>query len=577
VALAIVGSAIWVLVHVALGAHFALAAINAVESSQKQPLKSSTALEACGLTGQAWFWLNDPIVSTFELLPIAGQDLGAIRTIIGGVSEVCKPATKLVVAFDETNLLASIHSLDPVTSRNLSLDTLKRFDAAEVRILALNATNLHFGLSSKVAAAQRVFARIKLLEPDIKSLVSVGAAVLSKSGSNLWLIATQNLAEARGTGGILGSYAVVRFDDTGPHLEEAGSDKTLANYGPVVYESLPVDTATIWGVEPGLWQDMNPSMHAPYAAKQIYDSWLKYKGQKLAGIIFIGQGWAQDLVALVGGVVVDGARHDGSNTAEFLAKGIYSKYPDVTKKNAFIKRLMEQLGSKLTSANVDFKGLLKALEGNRTGDKLFAWSADSKTEANLIADEAAGDVDSRLGNRVWVGINNGGGNKIDAYLKTSVNYFVNIQKKGSSESRLVVTLENMAPKAGLPPYVRGRLDLAHGVPFIPGSNLDLVSIYVPVGAQVTSFLLDGQPYSIHDALDRHHEVLSFRVALNPGVAKRISIEWQLAKHLCARTTPLLTTNSLYNAMKVRYTFTGSDSQEDEKSCPRSKATPGQTK
>jgi hypothetical protein len=34
VALAIVGSAIWVLVHVALGAHFALAAINAVEFSK---------------------------------------------------------------------------------------------------------------------------------------------------------------------------------------------------------------------------------------------------------------------------------------------------------------------------------------------------------------------------------------------------------------------------------------------------------------------------------------------------------------------------------------------------------------
>jgi hypothetical protein len=351
--------------------------VSEIEALEKQPVKLSTVLAACEHTRTAWGWLNDSIVSAFELLPIAGQDLGASRTILSSFSEICEPASKLLVSFDETNPLTSISSLKSGLLRSLGLETLARFDAAESRIRAIDAHSLHFGLASKVANAQTSFARFKKIAPEIERLVSVAAAVLSNSEPNRWLIATQNLAEARGTGGILGSFAVVRFDETGPHLEEAGSDQTLADYGPVVYESLPIDTATMWGVEPNLWQDINPSSHAPYAANQIYDSWLRYKGQKLAGVIFVGQGWAQNVVGLLGSAQVNGVRLDSSNTADFLAKGIYSKYPDVFKKNDFVKQLMVKLGARLSTGKLDFKGFIQALEGNLTGDKLFAWAKDS--------------------------------------------------------------------------------------------------------------------------------------------------------------------------------------------------------
>ena len=518
-----------------------------------KPADLTGAVQSCSKVRQSWGWLNHPVLAGLEVTPVVGADLHAVRTLVRAGAQICAPASALLSGFDTQNPVGSMRALGATRLRYLGLETLKQIRKANTAVMAVDSDQLHFGLGPKVTRFQSVLSEVNQLEPQLKSMVSVGSAVLASKPGSDWLVATQNLAEARGTGGILGSYAVVSLTKSGVKLVEAGSDQTLAKYGPVNYRSLPVDTSLIWGVEPKLWQDLNPSMHAPYTGQQIYDSWLGFKHQKLAGVIFIGQGWAQNLVGLVGPVVVDGTALDASNTADFLAKGIYAKYSDVAKKNDFVKQLMKTLGAQLAAGKFDLTGFTKAVQANQTGDKLFAWSTSHRAQKALIADSAAGYVDGRLGNRVWVGVNNGGGNKIDAYISASIDYRVEVPtavRKRTSVSNLAITLTNKAPKAGLPAYVNGRLDLAAGAKYQPGSNIDLVTVYLPIGANLSGFLVNNQPFSVHDDVDRGRELVSFRIELDPGESKTLWLAWNLEGKYALDSRPLVTTNSSFNRVKV---------------------------
>jgi hypothetical protein len=512
-------------------------------------------VRACSDIQSSWAWLNDPVLSGLEGAPVVGADLQALRLAVRSAAGVCTPATPLVSGFNSKAPVASLRQLGASRLRYFGLETLKQLAIADSQIHGIDPSKLHFGLGPKFAAAQKTLSQVSRLEPQLKSMVSVGSAVLASPANSQWLIATQNLAEARGTGGILGSYAVVGVGNAGVHLVEAGSDQTLAAYGPVDFSSLPIDTALTWGVEPNLWQDLNPSMHAPYTAKQIYDSWLGFKHQRLAGVIFIGQGWAQNLVGAVGPITVDGVTLNGTSAAEFMAKGIYARYPAVAAKNNFVKQLMRSLAGRLAAGNFDFAGFAKTMQQNQTGDKLFSWSSNAGAQRTLVADSAAGYVDCRPGNKVWIGINNGGGNKIDAYVRASVDYRVVVSGQAAKSGKphntsdLWVTLTNGAPAAGLPAYVNGRLDLPVGAKYQPGSNIDLVSVYLPKGANLTGFLLDNQPYSVHDDLDRGREVLSFRIELNPGQSKRLWVGWNLWGAE-VDSKPSVITNSTYVPVKV---------------------------
>ena len=547
---------VWAGIRLAVGANMLSNAIGEAKGGSWGTSGSQLA-RACGEIQLSWSWLNDPVLAGLEATPIVGADLHAIRHVVRNAAGVCTPAAPLLRSFDQKAPVASLRELGAKHLRYLGLETLKQVQLASKDLNTLDPKQLHFGLGAKVASVQTALNELNSLAPQLKSMVSVGAAVLASPPQSQWLIATQNLAEARGTGGILGSYALVSVGASGVHLVEAGSDQTLASYGPVDYSSLPVDTALTWGVEPKLWQDLNPSVHAPYTAKQIYDSWSGFKHQKLAGVIFIGQGWAQNLVGLVGPITIDGVTLDGNTTAEFMAKGIYARYPSVQEKNNFVKQLMTALAAKLEEGSFDPAGFAATLRGNQTGDKLFAWSANPQAQKALIADSAAGYVDGQRGNRVWVGINNGGGNKIDAYIHASLDYRVTVSGKGGSSgnnaSNLWVTLTNAAPASGLPAYVNGRLDLPGGAKYQPGSNIDLVSIYLPIGANLTGFLLNNQPYSVHDDIDRGHEVISFRVELNPGAKKRIWVGWSLTGS-AAGSKPEVTTNSTFNQVDSSITM-----------------------
>jgi hypothetical protein len=134
--------------------------------------------------------------------------------------------------------------------------------------------------------------------------------------------------------------------------------------------------------------------------------------------------------------------------------------------------------------------MIDAIRGPASHGGIQAWSADADEETRLANSAVGGVLPDSAGSVVAVAFNNAAANKMDAFVKTKIDYSPGrCVTEPVQNSRLQVTVRNEAP-ANLPDNGSyGRLD----DPTAPaGSTNTLVHIYAPVGANFVSATIDGK-------------------------------------------------------------------------------------
>ncbi|MFM2238396.1 MAG: hypothetical protein RL389_743 [Actinomycetota bacterium] len=471
---------------------------------------------------------SDPALRALEFIPWLGTDIHAARVLSIGLNETLQ----VLLPFVEQRDALSLNKAElPKTLKALSLSTdsleqtVERFDEA---LTSVKPDELHFGLEPKIARVKSLISGVSLAINQGNPLLKSAALMLNQPGKTRWFIATQNASELRAAGGLIGSYAILTIDDGKIHLDDFGADSKLLAKGKlnVSYAS---GIENIWGADFTDWRDINASAHIPDDGKILADAWKQKFGQKIDGVLFFSQGTVAHLVGSAGQVQVAGETLTHENTVDFLTKDIYAKFTDVKKKNAVVSKLMEKLFQDLTENKVDAANLLKSLSNEKNVDDIFLWSADRNTQQEIQRLGLSGEVPTAAGSDVIVEINNGGGNKLDAYLKASYSY--ELGKCGiktwddlnGRESKVFITLTNSAPKTGLPKYVNPRLDLRKGQKYVPSSNLEVISVYAPVGSTDEVILVDGQDEGATFSTYREHPVYTFSVELMPGQTRTVEV------------------------------------------------------
>lgn len=479
---------------------------------------------------------RDPIVSAFAVIPWLGPDIEALaqaskssHSIISATEEVLSTAVAIKlqnaegeVDFDNSGSFRALGS----SVGNLAKTVREARDDLD----SIDSESLHFGLDERVARAQELVGEMAAGLTRAEPLIDVATTILGDRSSHRWFIATNNLAELRGTGGIIGAYAIVTMDNGKMKLERAGSDKELLSMGPIDFSSYPRELRQLWGVDLGDWRDINASAHAPYAATLVAEGWKQKTGQTIDGVLFVGQGTVAHLISAVGGVTTRGLEITGLNAVEFLSKGIYAEFTDVDDKNAVVTEIMAKTFQKFESGKLDLKGLWESVVRDVTGDRFMAWSADEATQRLFELDEVAGVVENSYGSKVQVTLNNAGGNKLDAYAKVVAKYTAGscgvTTWSGLPARKATITVEvlNGSPRSGLPVYVSPRLDESFGIKRTVGSNRELLSIYGPVGSDDNGFFVDGEPSTATIGNDRGRPVWVFDLELEPGQSRTVKIQ-----------------------------------------------------
>ena len=328
---------------------------------------------------------------------------------------------------------------------------------------------------------------------NIREISSIGIenskSILGFAGDKKYLLVFQNSAEARGTGGIIGAYAIINFHKGALSVERKGSNAELQHSS-----KLPIDLGdeyfNLYGNDPAIWQNSNESPHFPYGAKIWLSLWKNQFSQTLDGVISVDPKAISYVLSILGPVILPGGEIiNSSNVVEKTLSTSYARFAqDNNRRKDLLVEIMSLVLNKLSSTNsLEKLKVGNALMNSYTQNRLLFYSTNPTTQAAIEKTQFGGVLSNSVNNEFRVVILNTSGNKMDYYLGKNISLRSTTCSK-ERKTELVVTLTNTYDGIEpLPNYVWGRLDV-NKPEGLGGSYGFYVFIYGPTNA--TIFTLD---------------------------------------------------------------------------------------
>jgi hypothetical protein len=388
----------------------------------------------------------------------------------------------------------------------VSIDELNRLQAvvirakasaAQARQLAHDAPSTPYlpPLQRARETVVRSTDKVSQLVGRTSSVLELLPRLLGSEGPRRYFVAFQTPVEARGTGGLVGAYAILSADHGRVAIERRGSDEDLPISGEPVIDMGPEYTAAYgrFGATRD-FRNANMSPYFPDAAKILAAMWQSTTGQRVDGVI------ATDPIALsyvLGAVGPTELKETGDsltkdNVVRLTLSDAYARYPNPKQRKAYLQEVSSAIFDHLLTSSVDRTSqLLSAMTRATTEGRLLMWSSTDDVEAKLAPTRAGGVLPSGKAPFAGVVINNAAGSKLDYYLTTSVKYVGAACTGGRRSTTVTVSLNNAAPDHGLPSYVMTRADTSANKS--PGAERLLISLHATQGAQLAGVRVNGQP------------------------------------------------------------------------------------
>ena len=334
-----------------------------------------------------------------------------------------------------------------------------------------------------------------------------------------YLLAFQNPAEARGTGGLVGGYGVLTADHGKLSVETLGTDSDLTGLKTVPTELGP-DYVAMWGQDPALWVNSNESPHFPYGAQIWLDAWKAQHGQRLDGVLALDPEVLSYLLTVTGPVTLpDGERITAGNVVQQTMQTAYvrfAKNPNARK--AYLTVVAGAVVQRLMGQRDDPAALVRALGRGVAERRVLVYSDHAKEQRALAGQPLAGALPDAQGANVLVAVNNAAGNKLDYYLDRRIRYAGAACTVGGMRATQVdLTLTNTVAKAAdLPDYVVGVLGSQAKTPARRNDNKTIAGFWLPPGAHVQQVTVDSRPVEFNLGTEVGHPVVLTTVTLAPG-------------------------------------------------------------
>jgi len=473
--------------------------------------------------------LGNPLVSLGLAVPGLASNIDAARTMVSIGQDLSAAGITLSQLPDASQLrarggalpLEELARLSPalVTASGVLDSSERRIRSVDHFFLVPPLRRAVDDLNSRVkreAGPARLAAKSTQLLP----------AITGAQGARRYFLAFQNNAELRGTGGFIGNWGelvaeggrlrLARFGRL-EELNAAGQDARVLH--------MPADFVETWGqFNPGkFWQQANVSPDFPTTAKVIGDLYPQSGGSAIDGVIAIDPPGLAALLRLTGPVPVPNWPEPvtSDNVVEISLKTAYERFPTTDTRVAFLGDVARRVTEAFTQADLGSPvAVTKALsEAAHAGHLKLSLTRDD--EQSLARDlGVAGAVAPPSGDSLEVVNQNMAGNKVDYYLRRSIDYDVEIDPDhdpASVTGTVKVVLDNGAPSDGLPPEVIGPYDET----FVAGENRTFVSVYTPFPAR--SFTVDGRPVTSQSHHEVGHEVHSAVVSIPSGQRRTVQV------------------------------------------------------
>ncbi|GAA4229562.1 hypothetical protein FHR32_000095 [Streptosporangium album] len=472
-----------------------------------------------------------PDWSAIAHAPVVGDGATTVRVLAESAAEltdVLAAVQRVGGAFltaesrapgDVTSVLADLDAATPVLD-----DAVTRLARMRSR---LEATPADTGVDPLDKARDTALEGVDQLRGWFAGAAAVTALLppmLGHDGPRRYFLAFQTNAEARGTGGLVGAFGILRAGHGRVDVTRLSANTTLdTSSGPVA--DYGRDFRARYGPSAvRMLSNSNLSPHFPYAAATWTRLWEQQTHQRLDGAIATDPIGLSDLLEVIGPVTLpDGETVTAGNVVGLTERTAYARYTDPVARKRFLITVAGAVSEALPSALAEPSRLLPALLHMVNERRIQIWSRHRAEQSLLSAADAGGVLSRRPGPFAGLVVNNSAGGKLDYYLKRSLDYELGPCRSGLRSARVRVRLTNDVPRGSLPSYVTGRLDspqLRH----TPGSNLLWVSLYAGIGTKMRLARLDGDRVPVLREDERSHPVYSTLLEFAPRQSRTLEFD-----------------------------------------------------
>lgn len=465
-------------------------------------------------------WLGSPFKT--------GQQVTDV--VLGLAADVLRPAADVGVAISPERLYQD---------GRVDVDLL-RSQEPQLRQLSTNATRLN-GDAAAISDPRYISlmsdARTEL-QSQISGITSVieNAALAARlvpsmmgaDGPRTYFMGFQTNAEARGTGGLLGGYGILRFDSGVPTVDTLAPNTDLAD------ALAPVDLGLEYDQQYGFVQpfsdfrNSNLSPHFPYAAQIWKGMFAEQTGVEVDGVIVIDPVALSYILGAVGPVTMaDGEVVSRDNVVELTESTAYSRFPtDQVARKQYLQDIANAVVTKMTGSVRSPRQLMDALGKAVSERRVAVWSAVPEEQELLEQTSLAHVLPGDAAPYAAVVINNLGGNKLDYYLRTEIEYAADACDGETRSSTVNVKLTNTVPDEPLPDYVAAAAGLSPELLIeVPrGTNITSVRLFATQGAQLSSVILNGERVPAIVNTELGHPVFEAQVIIPPGQSADVSFQ-----------------------------------------------------
>jgi UDP-N-acetylmuramyl pentapeptide phosphotransferase/UDP-N-acetylglucosamine-1-phosphate transferase len=473
--------------------------------------------------------LQSPLVSPGLAYPVLSTNLDAARTLVSSGLAMARTGTELIAADQgyprwihggTVNLQALAQAAPGLRQAAAVADRSSR------AVARLSRAYLVPTVASATNRLQRALGTaLEELDAGAQAATYL-PPLLGADGPRRYFLAVQNPTESRGTGGLIGDWAVVVADDGHIQLQDfqplnpldsgGSSHRTLKAPATYLAQYQRFDPAQDW-------QNVNMSPDFPTVGAVISDLFPQSGGSPVDGVVAVDPAGLQALLTLTGPIDVTGwpVPITAANVEHVTLFDAYLRYTDEVQRSSFLGDVAHAAFSAFTRLQVgDPSELVAVLGPAARGRHIQVYSSRAAEEAYLNQVGLAGALPSVRSDLLSVTTQNVAANKIDYYLHRAISYHVTLAPAGSpgsgppsraiADATFGLTLENTAPASGLPPSIIGPYEPG----FRAGEEATYLSIYSPLSFASAS--LDGAPVDLSSATDAGSDVYSAFVDLQSG-------------------------------------------------------------
>lgn len=357
-------------------------------------------------------------------------------------------------------------------------------------------------------------------------------SMMGADGPRTYFMGFQTNAEARGTGGLLGGFGIMKFDNGKPTVDTLGQNTELFD-GPFTPIDLGPEFAQQYGFTNPFTdiRNSNQSPHFPYAAQIWRSMWAQQSGTTVDGVIAIDPVALSYILGATGPITMpDGEVISKDNVVELTESTLYERFPtDQPARKQYLQDVAGKVVTQMTAGEVKSpRGLLDALGKAVSERRIAVWSSSPAEQQLLEQTPLAHVIPDDPAPYAGVVINNLGGNKLDYYLRTKIEYSADTCDGETRKSTITVQLTNTAPEGPLPDYVAASPGFPMFAPLFPsGTNFAQVTLLATTGAKLEALINRDEKLPFYSGTERNHPVFMTQVAIPRG--KSIELKFLLTE------------------------------------------------